>query len=536
MATNKGILDILREIVAVQSDTGTSLECDMAEKLLSLFAEDEYFKNHPDCFGKYEFGDVFERPVIWALKKGRGKKVLIISGHMDIVEIESYGKLKPWALKPEELAKKISEEGMATGETLEHLNSGQWLFGRGTADMKGGLAVGIHEILNMDENDEAGILFVAVPDEENLSAGARGALGLINKIREDFDLEYIASVIPEPQFKDATDDFLVYNGSIGKMMPLIVAKGKLAHCGESFRGVNAAHIIADLVTRIDMNPELMTEDLGFSTQVPICQIVKDLKTTYDVSIPEYAATCVNLLFFGQDMTAELLAKIKKSAEETATDIMEKYNKAFEIGLSKGAVREDDRAAKSIRVMELRELEDELGGETEFTKFKQELIENLQKKITKGEINIQNASIEYIKTLLEVAGIEEPAIVVGIAPPYYPCVSNTYFDNESERLLEVVREVAEKKSGQKMRALPFFTGIGDCSYFVPSNPESERKLMKNVVLAGKCYDIPFEEAYKLNTPCFFIGPRGRAVHQWSERVYIKDLVETVPAIFKALRNV
>ena len=93
--------------------------------------------------------------------------------------------------------------------------------------------------------------------------------------------------------------------------------------------------------------------------------------------------------------------------------------------------------------------------------------------------------------------------------------------------------AKERKGMKLRVMPFFTGIGDCSYMVCADPAAERELMGHMTLAGAAYDIPFEAAHQLVAPCFFIGPRCRDIHRWEERVYVPDLTENVPEIIEEL---
>lgn len=533
MTKQEKILEIVKELVAVQSDTGTAMEIPMAERIGRFLAEDAFFSCHTELWGMEQTGDHLGRPVVWALKKGRTNKVVILMGHYDAVEIDCYDALKPYALKPDILKEKIRLRAALTPELQAQAESPDWMFGRACADMKGGLGVGLYEVLNLPEDSEVGVLFAGVCDEENLSAGARGAVPLLLKLRERFGLEYQMSIILEPQLPIGTDDFMIYNGSIGKMMPAIVAKGHLAHCGEPLKGLNAAHMIAEIVSRVDMNTELMTEDLGLSAQVPIAQIMKELKTTYDVSIPEYAAACINLLFLGKNRPFRLLEKLRSLSEEAMAAVMERYGKAFDLALAKGLVLESDRLPSHVRVLLIGELEQILAeSKRDFDAFRTELKQSLTERVQAGAITLQNAGIEYMKAMLAHLETEEPTVVIGMAPPYYPCVSNTYFENNSEAYIANVQRTVES-FGMKFRVMPFFTGIGDCSYMVCTDPKEERALMDHMTLAGAVYDIPFEAASELAVPCFFIGPRCREIHRWAERVYVPDLVETVPAIIEAL---
>lgn len=532
MTRKEQILGITKELVAVQSDTGTAMETAAADCIGRFLAEDAYFSQHPELWGLEKTGDHLGRSVVWALKKGRTGKVVILTGHYDAVEIDCYGALKPWALDPDALKEKILQRELPPALRAQ-AESPDWMFGRASADMKGGLAIGLYEVLNLPEDSETGILFAAVCDEENLSAGARSMVPFLLRLRERFGLMYQMTVILEPQLPIGTDDFMIYNGSIGKMLPAIVAKGHLAHCGEPLKGLNAAHMIAEIISRVDMNTELMTEDQGLSAQVPIAQTMRDLKTTYDVSIPEYAAACVNLLFLGKDRPHVLLEKIRSLAETAMVSVTERYRKAFDLALSKGLVLESDRLPAYVQVLLMGELEQLLAERrADFDSVREELTGSLTDQVRTGAITLQTAGIAYMKAMLELLETESPAVVIGMVPPYYPCVSNTYFENDSEKQIACVRKTVERK-GMKLRVMPFFTGIGDCSYMVCADPAAERELMGHMTLAGAAYDIPFEAAHQLVAPCFFIGPRCRDIHRWEERVYVPDLTENVPEIIEEL---
>lgn len=286
------ILDIMKDLVSVQSDTGTKMEENMAERIAAYFREDSYLSAHPDHWGLADTNDFLGRRVVWALKEGTSRKTLILTGHYDAVEIDCYGELKPLALKPEALREETLRQKLGDELMQQELASGNWLPGRAAADMKGGLAIGLYKLLTLPEDAEIGVLFVAVCDEENVSAGMRGAVNVLLELKRRFALDYLATLVLEPQLPLAGKEFMVYNGSIGKIMPVIVARGRLAHCGEPLKGINAAHLAAEITARIDMNTDLVTEDFGLSSPPPAVQQLRDLKTTYDVSLPALAAVCV----------------------------------------------------------------------------------------------------------------------------------------------------------------------------------------------------------------------------------------------------
>ena len=75
------ILSIMKDLVSVQSDTGTRQEERAAEKIAEYFESDAYFAAHPDHWGLCDTGDFLGRRVVWALKEGKSRKVLVLTGH-----------------------------------------------------------------------------------------------------------------------------------------------------------------------------------------------------------------------------------------------------------------------------------------------------------------------------------------------------------------------------------------------------------------------------------------------------------------------
>ena len=164
--------DLLLELVAVQSDTGTLHELAMADKLLALILRaDPYFARHPDLCGAFEAGDVLHRPVVWGLRRGRSRRTVILEGHYDAVETRAAtapSSRSPWTRRP--CAARMREQGIQDPDLARDLEDEAWGFGRGMADMKAGLAINLHTLFTREEG-EANLLFLAVPDEESMSSG-----------------------------------------------------------------------------------------------------------------------------------------------------------------------------------------------------------------------------------------------------------------------------------------------------------------------------------------------------------------------------
>lgn len=521
------IREILYSLIAIQSDSGTALERDIADRIAEYIKADPYFQTHTDQWGADASGDLLERPVIWALRRGKSNKTVILSGHYDAVEIDCYGSLRPYALNPDELKARIQTMTLTNEKLKKELKDANWIFGRGCGDMKAGIAINL-SILLAEEEPEASILFTAVCDEENCSAGTRLSLPLYQKLKERFDLDYRVTLISEPQFRNEGAPFTIFNGGTGKLLPMIVARGRLSHCAEPMKGLNAAHIIAEITRGVDLNTDLCTEDLGVSTQPPIVQIMKDLKTTYDASLPVFAAACANILFLNSETPLQLMAKIKGICKASMRTVIDKYEESFAYARFKGLITDADHQTFAPVVLDIKELVEIAKANTEnYEGFRADLEKFLSDSVCSQALSLQDASLHYMKAMIEASGLDYPMVVVGIAPPYYPAACNDYLGKDLSGVLGGIKSVVEGDYKTKFQLAPYITGMGDISYMTCANPEAERSLMGNLTLPASLYDIPFEDAAALDTPCFYMGPRSEDVHQWSERVYMPDVEHLVP---------
>lgn len=142
------------QLLHVPGISGTRSEVLTAEKVLSLLEEMPYFQSHPaqlwripvpdDPLGRFDVAAYLEL-------NPRAKKCVILSGHMDVVGVEEYGHLAELAFDPEALRERITELPLSD-EARRDLESGAWIFGRGTADMKLGLALGLELLRHFSEH------------------------------------------------------------------------------------------------------------------------------------------------------------------------------------------------------------------------------------------------------------------------------------------------------------------------------------------------------------------------------------------------
>jgi arginine utilization protein RocB len=528
------IKEILFKLVSVQSDTGTIREVEMADCIYCIIKEQEYFKANPQLCGKYYSDDFLNRPVVWALHRGKSKKTIILTGHYDAVEIDSYGAIKKYALKPAELKEKLKSVNIGS-DAKKDLENIDWCFGRGINDMKSGIAINIDAVAS-SINEDVNVLFVAVHDEENLSAGMRQSAKLFCELKEKFDLDYKLILITEPHIREQEDKFKVFVGTVGKIMPSIVVKGRIAHGSDVMEGLNSTILMAQIITNIELNSDLCSTDMNMTTPPPTVLFARDLKEKYDVSVPEYSTIYLNYQFLKSKTPIEILDGVKYICESSFDSVIEKYNSTYNILNERHSLNGKCKREYKSLVYSYEEI-DKIAEKNNrnYIKLKKELYEKIYKLVSNNEITIQDAGISIVKGIIEISMITEPLVVIGFIPPYYPSTNNIYLDNNNEDYVNCIEKTVTENYGLKLEKENYFMGICDGSYTSCTDKKTEEAVMSNMVTPKEIYDIPFDDIEEISAPFIVVGPWGKDYHTITERVYMPDVELTVPDIIKKLIN-
>lgn len=498
MVDSHKLLSFLKDYMSIYSLSGTSAEREVPPFLSSRLRNWPYFQAHPEHLGTYEIPkDPLKREVFWALVKGKGERTVILLHHYDVVSIDNFGALQDLAFRPEELARVLDKEDL-TQEVRKDLESEDYLFGRGGCDMKAG---GTIQLACLEEISKMGdftgnVLLLAVPDEENLSAGMRSAPDLLLDLKERFGLDYKLLVNSEPHGRRDPKRPTLYQGSCGKLLFFVYAKSVVVHMGENQKGVSGLGIMSRIVAKTDQNRTMTEEDRGEVTPPPVWVYLRDTKDRYDVSMPPGAFATMNLITFKNDIQAW-----KDRLERVIREAMEE-----QLG--------DNPNYFEYRIRSLEELS-----------VGRDLQEKWGKEVEAGRVNYLEATYHLVKDLLEGDNFHGPQVVYGLLPPMYPSVIS---DHETEEWEEDLFRYAKKKWGLDMESQHYFTGISDLSYTRSQiSPEDREAVKKMMTFYGAPYEVPFEGMEALEIPAIMLGPWGKDLHLKTERVYIKDLLEVTP---------
>ncbi|MTI47444.1 MAG: M20/M25/M40 family metallo-hydrolase [Firmicutes bacterium] len=533
------IKDNLLNLVSIKSDTGTRLERKIEFFIHDQLSRINYYKENTELYGAYKLEkDHLERAIVWSLVKGEGKDTVILLHHHDAVDADDYRQLSKFAYDPDALSNELKKLSLSE-EVRKDLEGNEWIFGRGTADMKAGAAIQLSliEKYSKKTNFNGNILLLSVPDEENLSLGMREAVKLLNKLKKSFNLEYKLLINSEPHGRREDEIATLYEGSAGKVTPLIYVRGKQTHILDVFQGINPIALLSEVIKRSEMNLDFV-DKVGKEQSPPPAWInTRDRKIAYDISIPQAAGGYLNVITLNSS-PKEVINKIKNICESSFSEaieiIREKYKK-YESLVEKDIV--DMKIPWKVNVKDFSEVYKQAYNKygNVFIEDYKRAMDEVKRKIENNDINMQEGTFELIEKTLEYIDDFSPIMVIAVSPPYYPNVSNITMENLSEMVLNLNQEISKyskEKWNISYEKQNYFMGISDMSYVSLSDSmEDVSSIGDNMPLWDNIYSIDFKGIKSLNIPVMNIGPWGKDIHKFSERVFKKDVYERVPELIE-----
>ena len=519
------IATFFQEAMSIPSFTNTETEREMEDYLDRRIGAIPYFQTHPHHFGRYPLSnDHLHRSVNWALVDKGKKKTVILFHHHDTVDLEDYGPLAPIALDSEALVQALKDLDFRS-EMQEDLNSRQWQFGRGSCDMKAALALQLG-VLEAYASDPAGgqvnLLYLSVGDEESYSRGMRGALGLLCQLKDEFDLDYVLAVDSEPFEAGSDKEKVLHIGTVGKLMPVVVAQGVLSHMKEPLKGINALSLLIAVASKLDLHPDLSDHALGERSPLPSWSYLRDLKDQYDVSTVLHAAGYFSVLHL-KKTPQELLQRIKELSQEAVDQFYVKY-----LSLQDQAGQE--HLISQPRVISYQELLDRCQKKEGFLSFQEQCEQRAYQDFLSG-VSYQTIAIQQIQSFLEFLSEKNPLVVIGFAPPYYPSMNCRSLPNTSlkiDNLIDDYRYYLASR-GLSLKVEEYFMGICDTSYCALERElESYQVVLDSLAIPSQVYELDLANIAQIQVPAVNLGPWGKELHQRGERVFREDLLDTIPS--------
>lgn len=524
---------IFNRLISTESTTNSPEEKKIAAEVHEIIKNCSYFKENPGLCGLWKItGDVMDREIPYALYLApeRTSRTIVFQGHIDTVSVDNFYDLKNYARNPWLLMEKMKQQEVKK-TVFDDLNSDQWIFGRGTADMKGGVSCLLVEFLKTAAENchNTNILFIAVPDEETFSAGMRGAVDTMCYLKEKHNLDYMLLLTSESHLRE-NKEALYFDGTIGKVQLAVVVKGVPVHSRYYYAGMNPVRLGAKIVDEIDGNEIFSEQRETEKTPPPSCMYFRDTKEKYDVTLPEYVDLAFSHLMYKKS-PAQIIEEVKAKIQEISAKNRKELNDKY-IEWKEGVQKAPENFKGETKVLLFEEIvsygEEQCGEK--FRSFYEEIKSALDSKLKTREINFTEATLKLIHEIIGFLKFDVPLVVVALTPPLYPAFTNSDILKDTDWRLHLPMKICQfskEKLGLDSHFDHYFAGISDMSYAACIfDNEAIDMIEGNMPLWGESYHINFEKIKSLQIPVLNIGPWGKDIHTGTERVNKKSLFEEV----------
>ncbi|MDH2326734.1 succinyl-diaminopimelate desuccinylase [Cereibacter sp. SYSU M97828] len=221
------------------------------------------------------------------------------NGHTDVVPV---GDLAAWTHDP---FGAVIEDG--------------WLYGRGSTDMKSGVAAFVAAAVDFVATKPGGAILLAITGDEEADAdhGTRALLDWMAETGEKMDV----CLVGEPTCPEQMGDMMKI-GRRGSVNIRFTARGVQGHAAYPHRARNPVAALARLIARLEETPlDEGNDHFGAST---LATVTFDVGNPATNVIPAEARATVNIRFndihTGESLIAKLRAEADAIAAETGVEI------------------------------------------------------------------------------------------------------------------------------------------------------------------------------------------------------------------------
>src|SRR2546430_11949834 len=195
------VRDYTIRLVRISSVSPGQGENDVAREALRILSEGGLEGAYTASGLDTIIGDSHGRVNAYAFVRGASSRTVVLLGHIDTVATEDYGALEPYALDPDALSARLDTLASMTPGLQADLDAhpGDCLFGRGTADMKSGVACNLALMRHFATLAQKGelplsVVLLATPDEEHEGAGVLQGVHFLLRLREQHNLDYLGAI------------------------------------------------------------------------------------------------------------------------------------------------------------------------------------------------------------------------------------------------------------------------------------------------------------------------------------------------------
>ncbi|AXH98223.1 M20/M25/M40 family metallo-hydrolase [Sporosarcina sp. PTS2304] len=522
LQTQEQVEAITRHLVGLNSINGTLGEVRIVQEIYRILSTFPYFQQHPENLWLQKIpNDPIGRQNVFAFVNGMrpSPQTILYHSHIDTVAVEDFGALKEHAFSPDEL-----ENFFCTYDNDPELQaeaqSGDWMFGRGSVDMKSGAAVHIANILYFSEHREqleGNVLLLCNGDEESEHRGMVGALNELNRIQHEYGIHFITAINTDfiTPLYDNDPNRYIYTGAAGKILPCFHIYGREVHVGDTLSGIDPNFISAKLTERIHNQYKLAEKIPGEMVLPPTVLKQRDMKELYTVQTAISSHLYFNCFIY-EDSVATILEKFMHEAKEACLEAEAYLEAQFEEYIQVTGLPTRDLSWK----VDVTTYEEYVAYLTSRGIDTRAIIEEV---LAGTQIeDLRDLSFEIVSALQAADPEKKARVILFFAPPFLPHNYLRADDGHDRHIQSIVSSVLTEVSeatGESFELKKFFPYLADGSFLsLHEKKEELDPLTNNLPEWGRLYDIPFDTIKKLNIPSVNMGVYGKDGHKWTERVY------------------
>ncbi|MDY9920218.1 MAG: M20/M25/M40 family metallo-hydrolase [Synergistota bacterium] len=455
------------------------------------------------------------------------ERTVLLIGHYDVVDVRVYG----------EMAKDSFDVKKITG--LLNKDNEDVIYGRGTMDMKCGIALELDIIEEFAQNRElydVNIAAAFVGDEENASAGMRGLLPVLSKMKED-GTDFLAAINTEPGEAGYSGESgpMIFLGTLGKLMPSFYVRGRASHVGNYYSGFSSALALSRIVSYLEGNPHLADPLNGKCEPSWICLDMALMREGYSTTVPDRGYAYFNC-FTTTNTPADVMEQMKVMAEyamdQTLAQLTGSYRSLVAIGHE--AKSFDVPRPKVYSLDELTETARLNSGPL----FNEELASFIR-DLPPGDMRERGLAVT--DRIAEMSGLEGPYAICFFLPPWLPVRTDLTEERRDRQTVQAagkIKKYLEENFGMELKEVEFFAGLCDLSYVgAKVSADDLKALEKNMPGWGDIYSIPMKEMQSLGLPVINLGPSGEDAHKKTERLRLGYSLDILPELLRyAVRKV
>ena len=475
----QGLEALFLQLVQKRSVVSSAGETEIIDFIEEYLQGWDYFRRNPaNLVRVMSKNDPLGRSSLLVCVSGQeASETVVLLGHTDTVEVDDYGLLQDLATSPSELMEALKDGARdLSPQGKEDLDEDAYYWGRGTLDMKAGVANELHLLKKLSENRDkfkGHVVALFVCDEEGNSAGMIAAIGALQKWRDSNDAEILGVINTDYHTAQYPGDkyYYLFRGTVGKIMPAFYVRTIETHAGDPFAGLDANMVLADLAREINLNPKYSDGEGDEISVPPITLKMTDLKDVYSVKTNHEAWTLISVPLFGQS-PADVMNKMESAARGSAAETVDRFYRYQETYNEKAGIpagnafpefeiitlaRLVERSAEVLQLEPAALLDKYLGPSSDISKIS----------------DTREQTLQLMRQLELLLPDRRPRIVIGFAPPFYPAISYAQYETSFyDRVDQGLRAATEALAKTE---LPAESGVAEKSVKVVAETDARATL-------------------------------------------------------------